>query len=131
MPTAWEIANNTFCDIEEFKTDFVSTDSITTALYWGPNTPTITYDGSYLRIKRPCKSIIFNGKIPEIERIYVNENKRTIVVKWLTGERTKVKCAKGDTWNVEAGINAAIVKYITKSNHAYYKDIHKKIEYQD
>lgn len=87
--------------------------------------------GSELSVNSYLSHRTFNYGIPNIERIYVNEGKRTIVIKWLTGERTKVKCAKDDTWNVEAGINAAVVKYITKSNNAYYKDIHKKIEYQD
>lgn len=77
-----------------------------------------------------CKKIFTYG-LPNIDRIFVNKKKKTIVIKWNDGVRTKVKCAKDDTWNVEAGINAAVIKRIIKSNNAYYKDIHKKIEYQD
>ena len=50
-------------------------------------------------------------KMVKIENIYVNEKKRTIVVKWYSGETTKVTCAPDDTWDLEKGVAMAIAKY--------------------
>lgn len=54
---------------------------------------------------------------PKISNIYVNEKKQTIVIKWQTGEITKVTCMKGDKWDLEKGIMAAITKYVLGNNY--------------
>lgn len=54
---------------------------------------------------------------PKISNIYANEKKKTVVVKWQTGETTKVTCLKGDEWDLEKGIMAAITKYVLGNNY--------------
>jgi len=54
---------------------------------------------------------------PKIESIYANKKKRTIVIKWQTGETTKVTCHDGDTWDLEKGIMACITKYVLGNNY--------------
>ena len=54
---------------------------------------------------------------PKIESIYANKEKRTIAVKWKTGETTKVTCHESDTWDLEKGIMACITKYVLGNNY--------------
>ena len=59
--------------------------------------------------------------IPTIKHIYADVDKGTIVVKWDNGEKTKVKLKDGDAWDLEAGVNAAVVKYICTVPHSSYQ----------
>ena len=56
-----------------------------------------------------------------IYHIYANAEKGVIVVKWIDGEITKVTLSKDDTWDLEAGVNAAIIKRLYKS-HTNFKN---------
>lgn len=64
-----------------------------------------------------------------IDHIYADVEKRTIVVKWIDGNKTKVKLQEGDNWDLEAGVNAAIVKYLTDSHNSYKKFIQNSTTY--
>jgi len=55
--------------------------------------------------------------VPLIDKIYVNEKKGVIVVKWETGETTKVEVQDGDTFDLEKGISIAITKYVLGNNY--------------
>lgn len=69
--------------------------------------------------------------IPEIKKIYIGKKKKSTTIEWSDGTKTKVKCGPGDEYNLEAGINAAVIKKISKSTHFYYKHIRDKIVYTD
>ena len=60
--------------------------------------------------------------IPSIKHIYADVDKGTIVVKWNNGEKTKVKLKDGDAWDLESGVNAAVVKYICTVPHSSYQN---------
>lgn len=64
-----------------------------------------------------------------IDHIYADVEKRTIVVKWVDGNTTKVKLQEGDNWDLEAGVNAAIVKYLADSHNSYKKFIQNNTTY--
>lgn len=64
-----------------------------------------------------------------IHHIYANAEKGVIVVKWIDGEITKVTLQEGDSWDLEAGVNAAIVKYLTDSHSSYKKFIQNNTTY--
>lgn len=65
---------------------------------------------------------------PKIKSIYANEEKRTIIVKWHTGETTKVTCHESDTWDLEKGIMACITKYVLGNNYNAYTMLDKYIK---
>jgi len=65
---------------------------------------------------------------PKIESIYANKEKGTIVIKWQTGETTKVTCHESDTWDLEKGIMACITKYVLGNNYNAYSMLDKYIK---
>ena len=65
----------------------------------------------------------------DIENIYVNEEKGTIVVKWGDGVTTKVKLEKGDVFDLEAGVSFALLKRLLISHHHLQRVIKDKVIY--
>lgn len=65
---------------------------------------------------------------PKVKDIYVNMEKETIVIKWQTGEQTKVTCQKGDKFDLEKGIAMAITKYVLGNNFYSYNVLDKYIK---
>lgn len=65
----------------------------------------------------------------DIENIYVNEKKGTIVVKWGDGMTTKVKLEKGDVFDLEAGVSFALLKRLLISHHHLQRVIKDKVIY--
>ncbi len=65
---------------------------------------------------------------PRIESIYANEKKRTTVIKWATGETTKVKCHEDEDWDLEKGVMACITKYVLGNNCNYHNILNKYIK---
>lgn len=63
----------------------------------------------------------------DIENIFVNEEKGTIVVKWGDGATTKVKLEKGDTFDLEAGVSFALLKRLLISHHHLQRVIKDKV----
>ena len=55
--------------------------------------------------------------VPLVDKVYVNEKKGVIVVKWETRETTKVEVQEGDTFDLEKGISIAISKYVLGNNY--------------
>ena len=78
----------------------------------------------YIENKRKNDHIL----TPKIESIYANEKKRTVVIKWKTGEITKVKCHESDTWDLEKGVMACITKYVLGNNVKYHNILEKYIK---
>lgn len=65
----------------------------------------------------------------DIENIFVNEEKGTIVVKWGDGATTKVKLEKGDVFDLEAGVSFALLKRLLISHHHLQRVIKDKVIY--
>lgn len=65
----------------------------------------------------------------DIDNIYVNEEKGTIVVKWGDGATTKVKLEKGDVFDLEAGVSFALLKRLLISHHHLQRVIKDKVIY--
>lgn len=94
------------------------------------------YDGSYVNMYDPFGAKVFSSSIQkrdmsafDIENIYVNEEKRTIVVKWGDGATTKVKLEKGDVFDLEAGVSFALLKRLLISHHHLQRVIKDKVIY--
>ena len=60
-----------------------------------------------------------------IENIYLNEDKGTVVIKWVDGTKTKVKCQDGETFDAEKGIALCFMKRAFH-NRGCYNDVFKK-----
>jgi len=65
---------------------------------------------------------------PRVENIYANEEKRTIVIKWVDGSTTKVTCDPKDTWDIEKGIAIAVAKKALGNNYNAYSILDKYIK---
>ena len=70
---------------------------------------------------------IFPAIPDRIDKIYVDEKKKTIAVKWKDGDVTKVKLRKGDKFDIETGAALAILKKVTFSHHHLQKVIEKNL----
>jgi len=60
-----------------------------------------------------------------IKNIYFNEDKGTVVIKWVDGTRTKVKCQNGEKFDAEKGIALCFMKHAF-NNRGCYNDVFKK-----
>lgn len=59
------------------------------------------------------------------EKIWVNKEKKTVVIKWCDGVKTKVKCQDGDSFDAEKGIALCFMKRFF-GNRGCYNDVLKK-----
>lgn len=89
-----------------------------------------------LNMYNPFRTTVFSSSMQkldmsafDIENIYVNEEKGTIVVKWGDGVTTKVKLEKGDAFDLEAGVSFALLKRLLISHHHLQKVIKEKVIY--
>lgn len=96
------------------------------------------YDGSYVNMYNPFRTTVFSSSMQkldmsafDIENIYVNEEKGTIVVKWGDGVTTKVKLEKGDAFDLEAGVSFALLKRLLISHHHLQRVIKEKVIYSE
>lgn len=94
------------------------------------------YDGSYVNMYDPFGTKVFSSSMQKrdmsafnIENIFVNEEKGTIVVKWGDGATTKVKLEKGDVFDLEAGVSFALLKRLLISHHHLQRVIKDKVIY--
>lgn len=60
-----------------------------------------------------------------IENIYLNEDKGTVVIKWVDGTNTKVKCQDNEPFDAEKGIALCFMKRAFH-NRGCYNDVFKK-----
>ena len=60
-----------------------------------------------------------------IENIYLNEDKGTVVIKWVDGTKTKVKCQDNELFDAEKGIALCFMKRAF-FNRGCYNDVFKK-----
>lgn len=60
-----------------------------------------------------------------IENIYLNEDKGVVVIKWVDGTKTKVKCQNNEPFDAEKGIALCFMKRAFH-NRGCYNDVFKK-----
>lgn len=60
-----------------------------------------------------------------IENIFLNEEKGTVVIRWVDGTKTKVKCQDGEDFDAEKGIALCFMKRAFH-NRGCYNDVFKK-----
>lgn len=60
-----------------------------------------------------------------IENIFLNEEKGTVVIRWIDGTKTKVKCQDGEDFDAEKGIALCFMKRAFH-NRGCYNDVFKK-----
>ena len=60
-----------------------------------------------------------------IENIYLNEDKGVVVIKWVDGTKTKVKCQGNEPFDAEKGIALCLMKRAF-CNRGCYNDVFKK-----
>lgn len=73
-------------------------------------------------LDRKRKSI--DALVYQIKRVVFNKN--ATIVFWNTGEKTVVKCQKGETFDKEKGVALCILKYLC-GNISYYNEIFKSL----
>lgn len=66
-----------------------------------------------------------NHFISTIDKVIFNKN--ATIVLWKSGEKTVVKCQKGETFDKEKGLALCIIKYIF-GNIGYYNEIFKSFD---
>lgn len=54
--------------------------------------------------------------LPEIDKIYYNKNKKTVIVFWANGTETKAITAEGDKFSLTVGIKECFIKYACGNN---------------
>ena len=64
-----------------------------------------------------------------VKRIFVDEQEKVIVVKFLDNTIEKVKCSEEDDFDINVGVAIAIARHIFGSHSNYYKKILGKITY--
>jgi len=77
---------------------------------------------------------------PELEKVYANPTKQTIVLKWTDGTTTKANCDEADNFDLEKGVAVAMAKkyftfneidrYTKWTEKIYGKELGKLITYQ-
>lgn len=89
-----------------------------------------------INMYNPFRTTVFSSSMQkldmsafDIENIYVNEEKGTIVVKWGDEVTTKVKLEKGDAFDLEAGVSFALLKRLLISHHHLQRVIKDKVIY--
>jgi len=65
--------------------------------------------------------------VPDIDKIYVNEKKRTTVVTFEDGTKEKIKLGKGDKFDVYNAVAICIAKKRYGNNSAFKKEIKDKV----
>lgn len=60
-----------------------------------------------------------------IKNIYLNEDKGVVVIKWIDGTKTKVKCQDNEPFDAEKGIALCFMKRAFY-NRGCYNDVFKK-----
>lgn len=63
-----------------------------------------------------------------VDKVYVNYEKGTTTVAWLTGETTTVCCQAGEDFDIEKGIALCFMKYIYGNTGYYNNYLNKYID---
>ena len=69
--------------------------------------------------RKPIDALVY-----QIKKVVFNKN--ATIVFWTTGEKTVVKCQKGETFDKEKGVALCILKYLC-GNISYYNEIFKSL----
>lgn len=97
------------------------------------NTATINFNESpwFIPINPPSLNKFGEHAVEcEIEHIYADVDKGVLVIKWYDDRITKVALGKdNNNWDLEAGVNAAIVKRLYKSRNHFLKFIAENTTY--
>lgn len=90
-------------------------------------------DEEYERCKKEAaeeelneKRAVIDGLIYSVNRVVFNKN--ATIVFWNTGEKTVVKCQKGETFDKEKGLALCLIKYLY-GNIGYYNEIFKAFDF--
>ena len=76
----------------------------------------------------PQKEEVNLAKILYVKKIYADPAKKTTVVVWADGTKTKVKCSDEDVYSLEAGFWAALAKKVYGSYEDYSRFFnHRKV----
>ena len=77
------------------------------------------------RFRAMLPSSSLNLEIPHtefgIEKVIFNKEKGVTVVKWKSGDVTKVHCAENDTWDEEKALALCVMKHLCH-DRSYYND---------
>lgn len=63
-----------------------------------------------------------------VDKVYVNYEKGTTTVAWVTGEKTTVRCQAGEDFDIEKGIALCFVKYVYGNTGYYNNYLNKYID---
>ena len=66
------------------------------------------------------------SKLLYVKKIYADPVKKTTVVIWADGSKTKVKCSDEDVYSLEAGFWAALAKKVYGNYENYSRFLTKK-----
>lgn len=79
-----------------------------------------------------CARLIYGPKRPDgnVKNIYINESKKTTVIVWKDGTRTKVVCHPDDKFDAEKGIAMCFMKHAF-DDRGCYNEIFKKYIKED
>lgn len=66
------------------------------------------------------------GKTSNISKIYVNEAKRTVAVKFVDGDVKVVHCSEGDSFDVYVGVSLALARKLYGTAEKFHKIVDKK-----
>ena len=70
----------------------------------------------------------FSSPKDRIEKIYVNIDKRLVIVKWVDGSSTKVKCQPDDDFSVDIGVALAYCYKFFGSKTKFRKTISEHVK---
>lgn len=70
----------------------------------------------------------FSSPKDRIKKIYVNKEKRLVIVKWIDGSSTKVKCQPGDDFCITIGVALAYCYKFFGSKNKFNKVIVERIQ---
>ena len=95
---------------------------------YNPDVYEITLGDIYDKLGIPCfnrRAHVWTCSKYGIRKIYYNDKKKTTVVVWETGEKTKVKMAEGDHCYIMNAVSAAVMKRKYGSNSAFKAHVEK------
>ena len=74
----------------------------------------------------PQKEEVNLAKILYVKKIYADPVKKTTVIVWADGSKTKVKCSDEDVYSLEAGFWSALAKKVYGNYEAYSRFFNPK-----
>lgn len=79
-------------------------------------------------IKSPKLKNLTDSVVGIIDRVFWNEKKRVFGIKFIDGNVCTVHCSPNDTWDIEKGLLACLVKYFIGGNTGSYNKLFKLLD---